>query len=102
MLIVTEVLNCHSGQILRKTQDIIDGEFHNVVVLRRAVKYQGVQRLCNADFASNANIHKLKWNGAREVQFMSYIFFLDRHTKRQDVVLRSNYSFGAFGIYHYD
>jgi len=37
MLIVTEVLNCHSDQILRKTQDIIDGEFHNVVVLRRAV-----------------------------------------------------------------
>jgi len=88
MLIVTEVLNCHSDQILRKTQDIIDGEFHNV------------EKGCEIP-RCNANIHKLKWNGPREVQFMSYIFFLDQHTKRQDVVLRSNYSFGAFGIYQY-
>ena len=35
------------------------------------MKYQDVQRLFNADFASDANIHKLKGKDPREVQFRS-------------------------------
>ena len=51
----------------------------NVVVLRRTVKCQDVQRMCNKCnefFASDADVHKVKGNGTREGHFFSIIFSL--------------------------